>query len=62
MIKKCNANQCPKCLRVKKFGKFQTLTNHEMETLKMSCDIINVIEETCSDCLEGIEFHGQGCA
>ena len=60
MIKKCNATKCPKCERVKRFGKFEELTRHEMETLQMSCDIINVIEETCDDCLNG--FHGQGCA
>jgi len=35
MIKKCNATKCPKCERVKRFGKFEELTRHEMETLQM---------------------------
>ena len=59
MIKKCNVTQCKKCLKIKRHGKFQTLSNYEMELLKESCDIVNVIEECCEDCQNG--FHGQGC-
>lgn len=53
-MNKLNITVCVKCNSVKKCGQYVRLSLHEMHLLDLHRKEINIVEDICDQCLNGI--------
>ena len=53
---KIDVTVCAKCNSVKQHGRFVRLTPYEMQVIETHKDHFKFLEDTCNQCLNGIEL------